>query len=357
MNITLKNLKDVKTENCITLVMNTHRTKPDNLQDAILLKNLIKEAEDRVNTLENKQVAQSIVQKLKGIENSIDHNYNLDSLVVFVNEHIAEFTRLPISVENRVILDNSFATRDLIRAMHSESNYYVLALSQQKVRLIEALNDKVVQEVGEPFPIENDQFYTTNSGEQADAGRVRSLIAEFFNRVDKAVNNQRKDHPLPVLICTEEGNFHEYLKIVDDKNSILDARLNKNRLDEKDHAIVREAWEIVQDYIAKRNNERIAELEKAVGTGNFLSDMNDIWQALNQGRIKTLFIENGLYQPGIISENGVELVDDNRKHESGVTDDVYDELIEVNLSFGGEVVFLPKDKLDKFQGFGAVTRY
>mgnify|MGYP002621712105 CR=1 FL=1 len=353
----MKNLKDVKTENCITLVMNTHRTKPDNLQDPILLKNLIKEAEDRINTIEDKQVSLKILEKLKGIEKSVDHNYNLESLIVFVNEHIAEFIRLSIAAENRVILDNSFATRDLIRAMHSESNYYVLVLSQQKVRLIEALNDKVVQEIGEPFPIENDQFHTTNSGEQADAGRVRSLIAEFFNRVDKAVNKQRKIHPLPVLICTEEGNFHEYLKIVDNKNSILDARLNKNRLEEKDHAIVREAWDIVQEYITKRNNERIAELENAVGTGNFLSDMNDIWQALNQGRIKTLFVENGLYQPGIISENGVELVDDNQKHDSLITDDIYDEFIEVNLSYGGEVVFLPKGKLDKFQSFGAVTRY
>jgi len=357
MNITLKNLKDLKSSHCVTIALNTHRTKPDNLADPILLKNLVKEAEQRIAADSSITNANQLVESLKRLETNIDHNYNLESLVLFVNENMAEYLRLPISVENRVILDSSFATRDLVRAMHIESNYYILVLSQQKVRLIEAMNDKVVEEVGTPFPIENDQLYSTSKGELADAGRQTNLVAEFFNRIDKAVNEIRQRNPLPVLICTEEGNYHEYLKIADQKHSILDARLNKNRVDEKDHAIVREAWEVVKEYNAKRNNERMEELEQAVGSGNFLSDINDIWLAIGQGRIRTLFIETGLYHSGILNGGNLELVADDRKNEPEVIDDIYDELIEQNMKFGGDVVFLPKGKLDKFNGFGAITRY
>jgi hypothetical protein len=38
-------------------------------------------------------------------------------------------------------------------------------------------------------------------------------------------------------------------------------------------------------------------------------------------------------------------------------DDIYDELIETNMSYGGDVVFLPNGELSEFSGFGAITRY
>src|SRR5690554_732387 len=226
MNIKLKELKDIISESCVTIILNTHRTSPDNKKDSITLKNLIKEAEERLFADESKRNAKGLVERLKELESKIDHSHNLESLVLFVNEDIAEYTRLPIAVEERVVIDHTFATRDLVRALHLETNYYVLVLSQQKVRLLEAFNDKVVSEIGSPFPIENSQFYSTNKAELSNASRQTNLVAEFFNRVDKEVNKIRKDNPLPVLICTEESNYHEYLKVADQKQSIIETYLN-----------------------------------------------------------------------------------------------------------------------------------
>lgn len=185
MNEKLKKLKDVNAENSITIILNTHRTRPDNNKDSITLKNLIKEAEERLYNDLDKRVALNLIQRLNALESQIDHNHNLESLILFVNDEIAEFIRLPIQVMNRVVIDNTFATRDLIRALHIQTNYFLLLLSRQKVRLIEALDDKEIEEIGQPFPIENTQFYSTNSLELSNARRQRNLIAEFFNRVDK----------------------------------------------------------------------------------------------------------------------------------------------------------------------------
>lgn len=357
MNIKLKELKDIIAESCVTIILNTHRTHPDNKRDSLTLKNLIKEAEERLFADEHKRDAQKIVQRILDVESKIDHNYNLDSLILFVNEDIAEFTRLPIAVEDRVIIDNTFSTRDLVRALHVETNYYVLLLSQQKVRLIEAFNDKVVAEVSKPFPIENTQFYSTSGAERANANRKGNLLAEFYNRVDKEVNKIRKNNPLQVLICTEEGNYNEYLAIADQKHSIYDTFLNKNRIEEKAHHIIPEAWKIVKENTLEKNNARKAELQKAVSAGNFLSDINQIWQALLKGRIQTLFIEQGLFQPGIMSGDRITLVSDDRRNEKDIVDDIYDEMIEANMNYGGDVVFLPKGELQDFEGFGAITRY
>lgn len=357
MNLKLKELKDIISESCVTIILNTHRTSPDNKKDTLTLKNLIKEAEERLFADEDKRDAKQLVERLKDLEAKIDHSHNLESLILFVNEDIAEYIRLPIGVEERVVIDHTFATRDLVRALHLESNYYVLVLSRQKVRLIEAFNDKVVEEIGRPFPIENTQFYSTNSIERSNATREANLMAEFFNRVDKEVNKIRKETPLPVLICTEEGNYHEYLKVSDQKQSIFDTYLNKNRVDEKAHAIVTDAWKIVQEYTIERNNARKGELKKAVSQNTFLSDTNDIWQAIQQGRVQTLFIEQGNFQPAIWENDHIAYVSDDLRNKKEVVDDIYDELIEANLNFGGDVVFLPKGELAKFNGFGAITRY
>ncbi|SDW71512.1 hypothetical protein [Aequorivita viscosa] len=50
-------------------------------------------------------------------------------------------------------------------------------------------------------------------------------------------------------------------------------------------------------------------------------------------------------------------VSEEQRNDTGVIDDIYDEMIEANMNFGGDVVFLPKGELSKFNGFGAITRY
>lgn len=337
--------------------MNSHRTKPDYLKDELNLKNHIKEVETRLLSDTTKRDATKLIDKLHTLASQIDHSHNLESLMLFVNHDIAEYTRLPIKVVDRVIIDDTFATRDLVRAMHAEAHYYVLVLSQEKARLIEAMNDQVIKEFKLPFPMENQEFFTKNKGEAAVASRKSNLIAEFFNTVDKAVNVIRKDNPLPVLICTVEENYPEYLKIADHKETIFTSFLNKNRMNEKDHAIVLESSKIIEKHNTKRNNSRKAELLKAVSENKFLSDTNDIWKAISEGKIQTLFIEQGLFQPAVLENDEIVFVTEDHRTDKGVIDDIYDEMIELNMNFGGDVVFLPKGELDKFNGFGAVTRY
>ena len=143
----LNKVKNIHEEACISIVLNTHRTKPDNQKDEIKLKNLVQEAEKRLIEMYDKRKVWSIMENINKVVDTINHNFNLESLVIYANKDFAEFTRLPIKVEDRVVLDFTFATRDLIRAMHSESAYYVLVLSRQQARLIEAYGDNVVNEL------------------------------------------------------------------------------------------------------------------------------------------------------------------------------------------------------------------
>ncbi len=357
MKATLKGLKDIRSENCITIIMTTHQTKPDYLNDGLRLKNLIKEVETRLMADLDKTDATKLLGKVNLLAGSIDHSQNIESLMLFVNEDIAEFIRLPIKVEDRVVIDETFATRDLMRTIHLETHYYIMVLSQDKIRLIEAMNGKAIKEFGKPFPIENTQYFSKNRAENAIASRQTNLIAEFFNQADKDVNALRRSNPLPVFICGLEENHNEYLKIADLKHTIFNVFLDKNKINDSVHSIVEDAWIVVKDYVTEKNNSRKQELKKAVGENKFLSDTNEIWRAISEGRVQTLFIEQGLFQPAIMTNGEIVYVSDDQRNDKGVIDDVYDEMIEANMDFGGDVVFLPKGELTKFNGFGAITRY
>lgn len=352
----IKKLKTVKSVCCVSIIFNTHKTRPDNLQDPILLKNLIKETDERLALVYDKRFVAHIDARLKSLVDSIDHDQNLDSMAIFVNEDIAEYVRLPIKVENRVVIDESFAIRDLVRATHESSNYYVLVLSRDKARLIKAHNDQVSEELSGAFPINNDTIYTTDKLEKSMAKGSDNLIEEFFNRVDKEVQKVHSIKPLPIIVATETRNFDHYMKVADNKQIIV-GHINRNRDDEKAHHIVTDAWKFFHNFLYTKQQERIVELKQAVSTGKFLSDFNDIWKAINEGRGLTLFVKRGLFQPAIIEENSIKLVSDEERKSFGVVDDIIDEMIEINMKYGGDAVFISSDDLADFQGLALTTRY
>jgi hypothetical protein len=355
MNPLLHKVKDVYQEGCVSLIIPTHRTHPENKNDSINLKNAIKEAAERLTEEFDKKYAETVVEKLNKLSETIDHNQNLESLIVFANQDCIEYTRLPISIEHRVVVDNTFATRDLVRALHQEAGYYVLVLSRDQARLIEAQNDAVVAENNTLFPVEN-MLYSTDKLKLAQSKVQDSMIQEFFNRVDKLVIEATRRHPLPVVIATEKRNYDHYMSVAD-RPSIILTHLPSNRDNDAAKNIVKDAWPLVKEIVNQRHQDRIVELKEAVNKHLFVSDYNEILRAIQEGRGKTLFVKKGFFQPALIENDEIVLVPLEDAKKAGVIDDVIDEIIEHNLFFGGDTVFIEDDSLRDFDNLALVTRY
>lgn len=353
---TLKKVKDITGKHCVTILFNTHRTIPDNEKDPIVLKNLVKEAQTRLQQEQDQNGVKKVFHNLETLADSINHRHNLESLVLFANEDVAEYVRLPIAVEERVVVDDTFATRDVIRALYMEKGYYVMVLSRDKARLIEAFNDKVIEEAAEGFPVDNIALYPVQKAEAAIAARQTHLQQEFFNVVDKRLVEVINRNPLKVFLCTEESNYHQYLKVADKKEFII-GFLNGNRMGEKNYHIIDAVWPEVKKIREEEIKQRLNELNAAAGAGKVLSDLNDIWRAVNEGRGKTLFVKQGFFQPARLNDGVVEVVKESERDVSGVVDDIIDEMIEFNLKSGGDSVFVTGDELDKYQGLALTTRY
>ncbi|HEY8658421.1 MAG TPA: hypothetical protein VIL78_05260, partial [Hanamia sp.] len=126
MNETIEKLTGITADCCVTILLRTHRGFPGNEKDAIVLKDLVKEAETTLLARYDKQLATSIIDKINNLAATIDHQQNLEGMALFVNENIAEYLRLPIEIENKVVINRSFATTPLARALHAAYSYYVL---------------------------------------------------------------------------------------------------------------------------------------------------------------------------------------------------------------------------------------
>jgi hypothetical protein len=238
-----------------------------------------------------------------------------------------------------------------------KTNYFVLVFSEHKARLLEAYDETLIQEYGSPFPIENDDLYSTSTIELKNAKRQSNLMSEFFNRIDKAVNEIRNENPKPVLLCSQEMNCAEYLKVADLKDSIFPEFMKGNKLYMVANEIIGDAWQVVRKQQIEKNKLRKHELEDALASGQYISDANEIWHATTEGRIRMVFIDETLFRPARIDNNTISFVSEEERNKPGVVDDIYDEIIEATMNTGGEVVFLKKGELTEFNGLGAVTRF
>jgi len=334
--------------------MNTHRTRPDSLQDPIRLKGLLKQTEVRLNKEHGPKLAKSIMDKLHVLADGIDHAHNKDGLVLFASEGFSDKVRLPIPVIERITVDAAFATRDLFRALHHETEYYVLLLNRSQARLFHAFNGKVEAEITDGFPMANNVAGADAVRQLGD--REPEVVQEFFNRVDKALVQVINAQPLPVVLASERRNVDHY-RTVADKQEFLKAEFKPSREDLTPLHLVEEAWEVFAPMVKERYASQVNALDRAVSAGRLFSDHNDIWRALETGKGGTLFVKQGLFQPALLTDAGITLLPEEKREKAVALDDVIDEMIDRNLAIGGDAVFVSGPELDRFNGLALVARY
>lgn len=355
MKDVLKMIMGLEADPCVSIILNTHRTHPDHDRDPIVLKNMITEAEHRLTSDYDRKTVYTLMEKLDTLASTIDHRYNLDSLILFVSESLAEFVRLPLAVKDRVVIDKTFAIRDLVRAGLESRDYFVLTISKQKARLIQAFNDKSVREIeGEGWPILNDTLYETDK-QLLTTNRSDNLTSEFFNRVDKALQQQRHNRPLPVVVVCGQSNFPVFMDVTDNPEGIA-GHLLRNRDDEAAHAIVKDAWTVMQQAGQQRKTEALASIDAAMGRQQIVTELNDIHRTIREGRGAVLYVEKHFTLPTVVAADE-SLVPQNGSPMHGAVDDIVDHWVEEVLRFKGSVVFLPQGSLTNYHGVALQIRY
>ncbi len=340
---------------CVSIIMKTHRTAPDYHKDPLRLKNLVKEAIDRLSDDFSKKDMAAIVNNIEDLVASIDFSKNMDGLALYANDTFKEKILLPFAVKDRVVVDNTFATRDLIRWINRDTNYYVLLLNQNNVRLYDGHREQLNEIIGHGFPLENDH-YITDSLVASFSNESERKIKDYFNTIDKLFLEVHKNKPGYLLLTGAKKNL-AYYKDVCDKKDVIIGFLEGNYERVSLHELGKAAWPIVKNELAVKRHVILDDLKKAVSQNKYASGVQEVWRVANEGRCSVLVVEEDYRESASIKPKDNTLRIESDSKLSGVIDDVVDEIAEIVIKKGGRVVFTENGTLDKHQKIAAILRY
>lgn len=353
----LEKLAEERNKPCVSISLNTHRTFPDCQKDSILLKNLAKEAENRLLAEYGKREIQPLLNRIAGLETTIDERHNLDSLHIFLSNDTEQVFRSPWpTVENDVKISSSFALKPVIKDLNRTEDYYILLVSQSGVQLFNAVNDYIVDEVkNDDFPVGENQWYMTDGVSRSDSKASDDLVREYLNRVDKSlVRAHNASGKNCVVICTED-NYSRLMQVAD-KPSVYYGYSPIDYNNSSVHSIAPQAWQVLTDIHRKRRGEAIEELRVAVGQGKVITDLREIYKAALEGRADLLVTHTDFSQPVKMGENGdFDLVDDRKA--PGVVDDITSDIVREVISRKGRTVFTAQEELEAVGSIALKVRY
>ncbi len=372
-------LLSVHAQTCISLYMPTHRTHPDNLQDPILFKNLLKRLNQSLLQQYSASEVTILLEPFLVLSTNEDFwRHTLDGLAVLSTVDMFRTIGLPSSIEELTVVANSFHTKPLRRYLQSVERYHVLGLSLHDYQIYEGnrhsltelgLSSSIPKNIEEALGYDLTEKHSTvasyggvggqsnvmhhGHGGKADEAEIDS--ERFFRFVAKAINDHySRPSGLP-LILAALPEHHNLFHKVSNNLSLLPASIDANPKSIETGELAKRAWEIMEPYYNGIIEKACDEYHQAKSKGLGSDRISDVASAAAASRVDTLLIEADLQIPGkIVGDKGsIEKGD----LENPEIDDLLDDLGELVTKMGGKVMIVPQEKMPTKTGVACVFRY
>ncbi|MGA9869456.1 MAG: hypothetical protein WBQ75_23725 [Acetobacteraceae bacterium] len=363
---------------CLSLYQPTHRHHPDNLQDPIRFRNLVKAMEASLKQKYAARESRPLLAPFHALADDREFwNHALDGLAVLATPDIFKVYRLQRPVAELAVVADSFHTKPLLRILQSGDRYQILGLNRHQARLFEGNRDAVdevdlapgvprtiAEALGEKpdEPERKNRAYgpampgaVTRHGTDVREDGVASETARFFRAVDRAVLEQHSRPSGMTLLLAALPEHHHLFREVSRNPFLAPAAIDTYPDDLSLDQLRERAWQLIQPYYLERLiglKERFA-AAKSRGLG--ADDLAQVATAAVADRIATLLIEADREIPGTFDAVTGAIKHDDR--DDALVDDLLDDLGERALKAGGEVVIVPAERMPTKTGIAAVYRF
>jgi hypothetical protein len=344
----------------VSVLTPTHRREPENTQDPVRLRNMVAKAKKELEAdpAVSRERRADVVRQLDQALAEVDLAHAEEGLVIFAAPGEHQVWALARSVPERVVLSDTFLTRNLVSAQAAERPFWVLSVSADRVTLWDGGTDRVTEDHTGGFPL-------TRSRENFDAERQEQIgdmpstfrdegSRQFLREVDTALSAVLREHPRPLYVTGEPAA----LSLLDEVGSITKKAVHVPH-GGLAHGTPEAVWQAVRPVLAAEDRKNVdavsRELESARGHKAFAAGVDEVWQNASDGRIRLLAVEEN-YRVTIRDVGGDHLI----PAESGDLDareDIVDEIVERCLDTGAEVRFVPDGTLGDASGIAGVLRY
>lgn len=356
---TLADLRRPRHYPAVSVLMPTHRREPDNAQDVVRLRNLIAQAKDEVQS--DPEVSRAdridVVEQLDKALTEVDLVHAEDGLAIFAAPGEHQVWSLDRSVPERVLLAQTFLTRNLIAAQAADRLYWVLALSADHATLWGGGRERLTEHTAGGFPMTRSLPDPDVEREERIGDRPSTFNDEetrrYLREVADAVGTVLTAEPRPLYVVAEA----EALAVLDEVGPAAKeaTRVIQGGLSKGPAEAVRQA---VQPAVRERGEQDVAdvlaELDAARGRRTFAAGVDEVWHAVVEGRAAVVVIEDDYRTT--VRDDADHLVPA-APGAPGARDDIVDEIAEQALDTGARVHFVPDTKLDGSHHIAAILRY
>lgn len=315
---------------------------------------LVARAEERIVAELGEEAAATAVAPLRTLAGQLTEAPTARSLALFAGDGIVEAYRLPVDVEERVVVDPTFATRDVLRALVTFPPVRVLALGAGEARLYLAANDQLTAVDDADLPAVDLDADLDRRGHlhQAERTHRRTVRHDRFLRdVDEALRNDPVLGHLPVVVAAAEPALGRFRKLARTPLAGV-CRGNHLRRPARDLAVALRP--VLRAHVEAGVRADLDLLSDAVDRHQARLGLAEVWASALEGHVHVLLVDPSCRVPAVPVDGGRSLLPHDDAEAPGVLDDAIDELVEIVHRAGGRVRFVPVDALE--HGVAAVVR-
>ncbi|NIN66531.1 MAG: hypothetical protein GTO63_17950 [Anaerolineae bacterium] len=361
------------------IYMPTERAGAETRANSIRFKNLLRNAADllREHGVGAPDVEDLLEPALKLQADSTFWQHQADGLAAFITRGFFRHYRLPLAFDELVVVTRRFHLKPLLPLLSSDGRFFVLALSQNEVRLLQCTRyrETEVEVEGMPHslaealryddPESQLQFHTgtprgagrrpaIHHGHGVGADDAKDNILRYFREIDSALRQVLREERAPLVLAGVQY-LHPIYRDATTYPHLTEKGITGNP-DELSAAELRErAWEIVQPVLRSSRREASERYRQLEGTGLTSNDVKEVVLASHDGRVQTLFVALGSQQWGAFDQQARE-VDLHDEAASG-DEDLMDLAAVRTLLNGGAVYAVEPQGMPADVLLAAVFRY
>ncbi len=368
----------------VSIFVPTHRAGQEIRQDPIRLKNLVKQAERQlINEGTRPAEARNLLEPVATlVEDAAFWRHQADGLAVFRSPDVFRTYRVPFPVAEFVTVSDRFYIKPLLPLLINDAPFYVLALSQKAVRLLDCTRDSVE---AVPLPdvppsmtetpgyerrekqLQSEALAPKGSSGTSSGGGTALFhghgsssdassadLERYFRAIDRVVCDVLRDRHEPLLLAGVEHLLPLY-RSISHYAPIFPEHLLGNPEELRDDELHRKAWPIADRHFQQARDKAVAEYHEGIANGRAGHTLYDVLTAAFQGRIATLFISLGVRRWGRFDFNRLAL--EEHDQEQPGDEELLDLAVAQTLRQDGKVYGMKPVEIPGGHLLAAVYRY
>jgi hypothetical protein len=230
-----------------------------------------------------------VMQKLRTIISDLNFNTHKKSIAIYVSPVFEKVLYLDITVEEKIIVDESFEIRDLVYSKKQLHKYLVLLLSNKVSRIYLGNTETFVRIVSDTpesvYADENDvPEGVANFSDKSE--RKERLMDKFLHHIDNALDIILNAYHLPLFVVGTERILGHFKKLSKHTGSVIEY-VHGNYEDATLPQLKQVLEPHIKDWKLVRQKDLLNQLDEAESNKKLVVGMTDVWREamIHKGRL------------------------------------------------------------------------